>query len=164
MEKEKRQIIVLSQFLFDEKMDNDGINDSNIEELTDTAFISIIGTPQVLSEYLKEENTVHWFKENHHNVLNLEFDDVDHDLQFANCEFKAITPSQSEEIVKFIEANLGKNFIIHCRAGMSRSQAVGCFLYDFYKEYFSESQPYLKRDFANKGVTRELKRILFQNI
>lgn len=160
--KNNNTIEVMSHFAFDQKMRDLAIFDENVEHMQNLAFISIIGTPQVLSDYLEEPLTEHWFKRNHPNVLNLDFDDVDHDSQFVNCEFKAMSPKQAKETVDFIERNLGKDFIIHCRAGVSRSQAIGCFIYDFYKEHFYEEQPYLKRDFANKGVIMALKKVLYE--
>ena len=162
MMENKHSIEVMSHFTFDQKMWDLAIFDNNVENIQNIAFISVIGTPQVLSDYLEEPLTEHWFKRNHPNVLNLDFDDVDHDLQFANCEFKAMSPKQAKETVEFIERNLGKDFIIHCRAGMSRSQAIGCFIYDFYREYFYDEQPYLLRDFANKGVIMSLKKVLYE--
>ena len=162
MTENKHTIEVMSHFAFDQKMRDLAIFDENVEYMQNLAFISIIGTPQVLSDYLEEPLTEHWFKRNHPNVLNLDFDDVGHDLQFVNCEFKAMSPKQAKETVEFIERNLGKDFIIHCRAGVSRSQAIGCFIYDFYKEHFYEEQPYLKRDFANKGVFMALKKVLYE--
>ena len=76
----------------------------------------------------------HHFMENHKNVLNLEFDDVEKDIEVGGYSFKAITDEQAEAIVKFIIDNKGKDFYIHCLAGISRSGAVGTFIFDFFKD------------------------------
>lgn len=149
-------IKVLPQHKFDDEMRDRGLVDSNVEEVKDEAFISIIGTKECNENYLEEPDTKHWFESDHANVLNLEFDDVEEDTLYRGCMFRAITNEQAEKLVRFIDANKGKNFTIHCRAGISRSQAVGCFIYDTGKEYYSERQPYLMREFANKGVRKKL--------
>lgn len=165
----KTDIIVLSHFDFDRYCKDHKLNDSNVEKESDFAFISIIGTPEVLEYYLQEPQTYHWFKKNHQNVLNLEFDDVSEDRQF---EYKnrydksmklhayAMTEGQAEQCIKFIEDNLGKTFIIHCRAGMSRSVGVGRFIIDYYEQYNDcKGKEYVDRMYPNVGVTSVLKRI-----
>lgn len=156
-----KYIKVLSQFSFDEEMNNNGINDDNVESLGDEAFISIIGTDECLKYYLEEEDTKHYFKENHPNVLNLEFDDLGQDLVWHGHLFKTISDEQSQALFEFIERNLGCNFTIHCRAGMSRSQAVGCFIHDMYPQFYNEVDTdlsTLSRAHVNQEVMRKLKR------
>ena len=159
---EDKLIKVLPQGVFDQEMEDRMLDDTNVECVTDEAFISIIGTEECLVHYLDEPYTEHWFKVDHPNVLNLEFDDVDHDIEYKGHVFKGISEEQAERTVAFIEANLGKNFTIHCRAGKSRSQAVGKFIFSQYKEYFLKEQPYLELHFANVGVTRELNKVLMK--
>lgn len=48
----KGKIVVLSHYLFDEKMREWGLNNQNVDNLKDTAFISIIGTKECLEYYL----------------------------------------------------------------------------------------------------------------
>ena len=159
---EDKIIKVLPQGVFDQEMEDRMLDDTNVEGLTDEAFISIIGTEECLVHYLDEPYTEHWFKTDHTNVLNLEFDDVDHDIEYKGHLFKAISKEQAEKTVNFIEANLGKNFTIHCRAGKSRSQAIGKFIFGAYKEHFAKEQPYLEFYFANAGVLRALNRVLME--
>ena len=154
-------ITVLSHQRFDEKMEEMGVNDSNVETFEDYAFISIIGTDECLKWYLHEEGTKHWFKEEHDNVLNLEFDDLENDIEYFGHTFKAMSEEQAEKTFHFIERNLGRNFIIHCRAGMSRSQGVAFFIKDTYNDWFKEEQPSMNRDFANKGVIRKLNKLIW---
>ena len=129
------KIEVLSHYLFDEKMKDMNLNDDNVE-YTNIAFISIIGTTECLKYYLEEENTKHYFG-NHRNVLNLEFDDISEDVLYNGHHFKTMRMEQAEMAINFIEENIEngvESFIIHCRAGMSRSRAFGEFIYRYCKE------------------------------
>jgi hypothetical protein len=78
----KGKIVVLSHYLFDEKMREWGLNNQNVDNLKDTAFISIIGTRECLEYYLDESKTKHFFMNNHENVLNLDFDDISTDVDY----------------------------------------------------------------------------------
>ena len=70
------KINVLSHKAFDNTMRDFNINDTNVDNKTDLAFISIIGTEECLKYYLHEEDTKHYFNNEHTNVLNLDFDDI----------------------------------------------------------------------------------------
>lgn len=127
----KIKIEVLSQYLFDKKMENLGLNDNNVDDLKDSAFISIIGTKECLEYYLDELDTKHYFNDTHHNVLNLDFDDCDTDIDYKGHIFKTMRIEQAEKSVDFIERMISEgkvHFYIHCRAGMSRSRAFGEFI------------------------------------
>lgn len=127
-----KTVKAMSQETFEELCYINNWNDETSGMMYNTAFISIIGTPDVLKYYLEEEDTTHWFKSNHENVLNLEFDDVDHDMEFHGKKAFAMTDEQAQQIVEFIENNFGKNIYIHCRAGVSRSQAITKFIEENY--------------------------------
>lgn len=170
-------VLVYSQNDFDEKCKSLELTDDNVEEKEDMAFISIIGTEQVIQDYLGEYGTKHYFNQNHSNVLNLEFDDVSHDFDFkykpmkGNNErgeariihFKTISEEQAQQCIEFIEKNLEKKFLIHCRAGRSRSQAIFRFITDFYEIYKSckgnLDNPCLT---PNQEVVRKLKRAYYE--
>lgn len=119
----KPKILVFSHNEFDEFCENHKLNDNNVEECKDFAFISIIGTDACMRYWL-EDISEHYFKEEHNNVCNVEFDDISEDVEYNGYIFKAITDEQADKIIQFIEDNLGKTFVIHCRAGKSRSQGV----------------------------------------
>jgi len=127
----KIKIEVFSQYLFDENCKRLGLNDNNVDEVKDTAFISIIGTRECLEYYLDEGKTKHYFNDNHHNVLNLDFDDISTDVNYEGHIFKTMRMEQAEKAIDFIERMIeeGKTkFYIHCRAGMSRSRAFAEFI------------------------------------
>lgn len=139
---ENPTILVLSQPRFDSFCKEHNFTDESLnndkELVSKYAFISIIGTPDCLKYYLNESDTEHWFKENHDNVINLEFDDLDFDIDFEGHLFKAMNEEQAKKLFEFIENNIGKTFIIHCRAGKSRSAAVGQFIKDFYHDVYGK--------------------------
>lgn len=102
-----------------------GWNDTNVPE--DWAFISICSTPEIVRNVIQDSDE-HYFKNPHPNVLNLEFDDITSQSEQVgpNTTAFGITRIEAFKVVKFIKENidLGKNFLIHCRAGKSRSQAI----------------------------------------
>ena len=151
-------VTVMSQHEFDSMCEKAKITDENVEDMKCSAFISIIGTKDVLDSYLHEPNTEHWFKQNHPNVLNLEFDDVDKDTEFHRKKAYAMTTQQAMRLFKFINDNLDKDFYIHCRAGVSRSGAIGYFITQFYSDlYFTEQ--IIDYNLVNKDVLSKLKRL-----
>lgn len=159
------KIQVVSHEMFDSLCYDDGLNDENVDKVETRAFISIIGTEECRKYYLEDETT-HWFKEEHNNVLNLEFDDVTEDTNWNGKVFKAMTEKQADKCIDFIERNKEKDFLIHCKAGISRSGAFGQFIYDF----FSNKNENDKKDFErynshirpNNHVLRLLKRSFYK--
>ncbi len=156
--KNKKRIEVLSQNLFDEKMKELGLDDDNVED-TNLAFVSIIGTPDCLKYYLDEENTKHYFKD-HPNVINLDFDDITYDeIDWKGHKIKGLSMEQAQKLFEFIENNKDKDFYIHCRAGMSRSQGVGAFIYYFYPGEFESDT---LQATPNKDVYAKLSRCYYK--
>lgn len=164
-------VLVYNHNDFDKECVQLNIDDSNVENQEDYAFISIIGTLQVIDEYLGEHGTKHYFNANHKNVLNLDFDDVSKDRDFKyqtlNGEtkvirVKAISEEQAEQCLEFIENNIGKIFIIHCRAGRSRSQAFFRFITDFFEPYRNCNGNLANRCVTpNPEVLRKLKKAYY---
>lgn len=125
-----KKVFCYSYCEFCKLMEDNGWNDNNLP--TDIAFISIgSGRPK--------DNEPHYFKENHDNVINLDFDDItDYTLE-GWIGVKGMSDEQAQELLEFIENNVGKHFYVHCSAGVSRSQAVCRFIVDTYDEYCEES-------------------------
>lgn len=153
-------IIILPQSSFDELCENNHWDDNNVESLHDTAFVSIIGTKDCLRFYLEEDETKHFFSDGHPNVINLDFDDISSEtINYEGHTFYSINKEQAHELFEFIERNIeeGKTrFICHCRAGYSRSQAVGTFIYDFYRDKFNKKHETLFLEHCNRKVYRML--------
>lgn len=155
-------IVVMPQSVFETQMNTLGITDENVDsEHNGDAFISIIGTPECLEYWLDEKDTTHYFKENHSNVLNLEFDDIPSDeIEYKGHIFKGFSMEQAKMTYDFIEANKGKNFYLHCRAGKSRSLAIGVYIKNFYPDIYTEDYDTLMEGF-NWDVYRKLSRTFY---
>ena len=129
------EIICLSHYLFDEKMKEMNLDDNNVENENDKAFISIIGTEECIKYWICE-NDKHFFKD-HPNVLNLEFDDIEDNVLYNGHLFETMRIAQAEKTVDFIEDVINKGvttIYVHCRAGLSRSRAVSEFIWRYCKE------------------------------
>ncbi len=113
------EVYIFSYKHFNNVMKDMGWNDNTINKVHDTAIISICNNDGTME---------HWFKRNHRNVLNLNFDDTTYDLPEAGIY--SLSEEQAKLIVDFYEKNINvDNFIVHCEAGISRSAAVAvCFL------------------------------------
>lgn len=91
-----------------------------------------------------------YFDEDDHNIIRLRFDDAE------SNEPRCMTEEQAEQLIDFIEDNIGSDFIIHCAAGQSRSAAIQRFIVDSYQGYREGTI----KHFANWHVVTTLKRKL----
>lgn len=131
------KLICCSQYEFDDICRKNGWTPSNIPR--NCAFISIIGSPDCIKYYIREKQE-HWFKEENSQICNLEFDDIAEDYRiWKGYVFYGMKKEQAEKLAKFIKANLGKTFYIHCMAGQSRSQGVVRYILDCYPDYYTEA-------------------------
>ena len=112
------------------------------KDRNDVAFISIEASPTCAQHYLKDK-IYHHLKSDKYNVLNISFDDISEDKVCRDTngeEYKiyTINEAQADVAYRFIKNNIGKHFIIHCRAGKSRSQAFYRFILDCFNEDYKE--------------------------
>ena len=115
------EVYIFSQRQFDKVMSDMGWNDSTIAKINNAAIISICNT---------DGSMEHWFKEQHNNVLNLDFDDNEHPI--PGYEIQSMTERQAKMIVNFFKKHIDvEYFIVHCEAGISRSAAVATCFIDF---------------------------------
>ena len=143
-------IKVYSQIDFNNVMKSNGIDDSNVENEKDSIFISITN---------RNGEMEHWFKENHKNVINLDFDDTSSD----NEELRTISDKQAESLMFFIDDNLSKStddfdVYIHCLAGMSRSRAVAEYIKRHYDVGYDKIERDLYYNYLNHEVLNRLER------
>lgn len=143
-------IKVYSQIDFNNVMKSKGIDDSNVENDKDSIFISITN---------RNGEIEHWFKENHKNVINLDFDDTSSD----NEELRTISDKQAESLMFFIDINLSKSkedvdVYIHCLAGMSRSRAVAEYIKRRYDVVYDKRERDLYYNYLNHEVLNRLER------
>ena len=129
---------------------------------TNIAYISIESTEKCAKFCKFSHDNTHYL-ENSENVLNIEFDDVEEDNEVA----KSITEEQAKTIVDFIykHIKLRNHFIIHCRAGQSRSQAVYKFIRDIAGDIYEPvsiniNNPCLT---PNNKVLTMLKRVIWKS-
>ena len=57
----------------------------------------------------------------YHDVLEMKFWDVEETIG----TYTPLSDPQGKELREFIIRNLGKKYLVHCRAGMSRSAGIG---------------------------------------
>lgn len=151
------EIHTLSVADFKHTMQNNDLYDSNIEQRTDLAVISIgnsfeDGDPD---DIFSNGPSSRWFRHQHKNVLNLTFDDITAPekwqkmTQFAKQSAGGSDSGKNEvpgsdcvlfdeemasRLVQFVEENrAAKVWIVHCSAGISRSGAVSRWLKDCLK-------------------------------
>ena len=106
-----------------------------------TAVISICCNPEVARKVLHDPDS-HRYPDGLPNVLNVEFDDIVSDKEtfkghpdfdsYDEVTAYGITPETADRIVRFVEEHREDDFVIHCRAGKSRSQAVTRYITEFY--------------------------------
>lgn len=143
-------IKVYSHIDFNNVMKSKGIDDSNVENEKDSIFISITS---------RDSKIGHWFKENHKNVINLDFDDASDDSE----GLKTISDKQAESLMFFIDNNLSANVndtdvYIHCLAGMSRSRAVAEYIKRHYDVGYNKRERDLYYNYLNHEVLNRLER------
>lgn len=107
------------------------------------AYISIECTPECAKYWLEGEkgdnDNTHYLPSGP-SVLNLDFDDLTSDRVWHGHQFKTITEEQAKETLEFIESHLGEEIIVHCKAGMSRSQGVARFILDTWPDLYEEDK------------------------
>jgi predicted protein tyrosine phosphatase len=146
MEKNKKILFALSKPAFEHLLKANNIDDSNVEELKDIAFISI-EDPYISINHINK----HYFQKDYDNVLNMDFYDIEKSSKVNDYKYNPITEEQAKEIFDFIEKHLNSSFIVHCEAGISRSGAVARFISNYYgysdaqfKDYIMPNQLLLK--------------------
>lgn len=126
---------------FKKILETNNWNDSNLPD--NAAFISICCTETDNSSY-----ETHLLSDNHDNVINLDFDDINSytlkeqfpdDERVKDNPARGLNDEQGLQLVKFIENNIGKDIYVHCSAGVSRSQGVVKFILEYYNDYYKES-------------------------
>ena len=125
-----KTINIMSAGLFKREMQRLNIHDSNVE-IANIAIISIgdVSISKTPNDFTENGINCHWFKEEHPNVLNIDFDDCSPECGKGN----PLSEKQAQQIYKFFCKNIAvDNFYIHCSAGISRSAAVGLCLRDFF--------------------------------
>jgi len=123
------RVYVLSKIKFDQLMKENEITDENVEKKDQMILISIVDTDK-FSKYGE-----HYFKEDHENVINLSFDDCEHDNEASPTQknkTKAFSEEQAEKLFNFIKKHKDKKTcVVHCIAGISRSAGIATFINNY---------------------------------
>lgn len=83
---------------------------------------------------------------NSSKVLTVSFPDCTNKIEMLNTFYYPIDSDICLKILDFINLNLGKNIIVHCAAGVSRSAAICLYLHLFHNyelkpHFWSLSKP-----------------------
>lgn len=126
---------------FRRELENNEWSDGHLPK--DWVFVSI-------GEHKPYRKEPHMLKECD-QVINLDFDDICGYRTWDALPNEDWTPEKKEaykdvygmsdddarRLFEFLEKNIGKNVMVHCSAGISRSQGVVRFLLDMYHEQYS---------------------------
>jgi predicted protein tyrosine phosphatase len=150
------KILILSKQNFDKMMQYNVIDDYNVES-QDIMFISICSPQDDDQPYISELSKKSHFKEEHPNVKIMYFGDYSGDQVLNNPH--VFTRGHAKELYKFIKENENKGMaIIHCGGGISRSGAIGTFIFDLYGdmtfEEFKRKNPQIQ---PNSHILRLLR-------
>lgn len=168
MKNHELKAYVFSKVNFDEQCKYENINDNNVESFNDFAFISIACTLNAPEHHRQGKfDPPHYFQSPHPNVLNIDFDDVESECLWQHngeCgKYAPLNGEQAKQLYDFILQHIGKNFYIHCAAGISRSQAVGKFIREFFPNYNYIENPNNKERTHNSLVYTLLKREYYKD-
>lgn len=128
---------------FRKELKNNGWTDGNLPE--DWIFISISGYEPSLEE-------PHLLKECE-QVMNLNFDDIcgyrmwdalpneewTEEKKRLHSREHGMSDEDAGRLFGFLEKNIGKNVMVHCSAGVSRSQGVVRYLLDMHHDFYKTS-------------------------
>ncbi len=151
-----KTVRVMSRKLFEDYCEEQNwTNVEKFDELSDrTLIIEIIDTQS------DSINNTPVFKGQSSKLLVQYFDDVDNKV--TNCT--PFNEDQALEIVNFVTRHTHfDKFIVHCSAGISRSGAVGLFIYDWLKLVSKDAIRFPDRNQIrpNARVSRLINQIAF---
>ena len=155
------RIKVLSRSEFSKFIKEKGITDETVDTFTDLYLISINTT--------YGNDSSHFFKQLHGNVLTLDFDDTDFDSEYIDLrdtknkiQVKAMTEDQGEQIYNFVKnIKPDSDVIVHCTLGKSRSGAVGAFINDYFGQRWDDFKQSNPRVQPNSHIASTLRKFLY---
>lgn len=149
------KILIVSHKEFEYIMTKNNLDDYNITDKK-LSVISIVET--------FDGGLHHWFKEDHDNVLNLDFDDIeDKEMVLATYTAKGFSFDQGKKVISFLEGidvDDCEILLIHCAAGISRSGAIGRFSNDYFRLDNGEFTRNNSKIHPNARTMRILNRLL----
>lgn len=91
------------------------------QNILDKENLVLISISEPIQEGYSDERLSDEEVQGFKDSIRVKFWDIEEDF----CDYKIISDEVALEIQKFILKNINNRFIIHCRAGVSRSAAVG---------------------------------------
>lgn len=154
-----KKIYAVSHNKFISEIQRLEINDDNVKE-HNTAFIQIGNTD------LEEHDFLPFILKDNNNVISLRFDDCDEVFDIPVIGGLNYVPQypmseeQAEIIFNFIEKNRDKaTFLVHCKAGQSRSGGVIKFISEYFEIPFSQIIRDNPRIYPNQRIVSLLREI-----
>lgn len=129
------KVVILSKPEFNKIMSYNSITDDNVENV-DAMFISINSPNR--DELIQGAKTSIYshFKRHHSNVMIMHFGDYPEEFIQENVDKNPtglFNAYKAKKLYEFIKKNSNKSIaVVHCGAGISRSGAVGTFIYELY--------------------------------
>ena len=155
------KVLVLNKRQFDSIMRENNLYDHTINGTEPFFLISIVDTDQFSAS--REPH----YKKDHENVLNLAFDDCEHDGEPSPTQpegTKAFNEEQANKLFQFIKKHRDKEqCIVHCMAGISRSGAVGAFINGYARGNWEEFKGRNPQIVPNPRVQRMLNEAKYNN-
>jgi len=130
------KILILNKTEFNNFMKFNDITDENVEEKN--VLIISINNPVDMGWFTTRAkgDPKSYFKRNHSNVMIQHFPDYEENMTLDMRKrgvYSVFNERKAKKIYEFIKKNRDKSMaIIHCAGGISRSGAVGAFIYDLY--------------------------------
>jgi predicted protein tyrosine phosphatase len=130
------KILVYGKLQFNRFMLYNNITDDNVE--TKDMFFVSINNPYDPEIFLSKGDVYSHFKQQHSNVLVMHFPDfgetmIENYTKMGVKPFHIFNEHKAKKIYEFIKRNKDKSLaVLHCGAGISRSGAVGAFIFDLY--------------------------------
>jgi predicted protein tyrosine phosphatase len=147
------KILILNKREFNKFMEYNMINDDNVEE-QDMLIVSI-NQPCESHIIMGRSGVYSHFSRQHSNVMIMHFMDVGENYinnfeELNGVCYQFFNKYKAKKLYEFIKRNKDKKLaVLHCSAGISRSGAVGTFIYDMYGkdtmtwEEFQRKNPYI---------------------
>lgn len=79
------------------------------------------------------------------------------DIPYNIGNYESFTYEQAQDMYKFIKQNEGKDLVVHCAAGVSRSPAVAEFYYEMLGGSWREFKAKYKHILPNMKILQELR-------
>ena len=132
----RMKVLVFNKLAFNKFMEYNAITDDNVET-KDVMFISI-NNPCDPGMFMSRNDVYSYFKRQHSNVMIMHFPDfgetmIQNYIKMGVNPCRVFNQYKAKKLYEFIKKNKDKSLaVLHCGAGISRSGAVGTFIFDLY--------------------------------